>query len=249
MRLLDLHVRLGESAFGYALDIPTLTSRMDELDIAHAVLCPVRPREGHLASANEAVAAAVQAEPRRFSGFARVDPWLRDAALAELERAVDQLRLSGLLLDPWEDRFVISDTLVDPIVEHATRRGLPILIAGGYANTSHPTQIGALAKRHPEARLIATHGGQLNISGLLLGDARTLLQNCANVSIETSGVYREDFIEDTVAEFGAHRVFFGSSAPVFDQRLEVLRIRLAHLPDEAKAAVGYRNAAQLLGQA
>jgi predicted TIM-barrel fold metal-dependent hydrolase len=127
--------------------------------------------------------------------------------------------------------------------------GLPVLLAGGYPTCSHPTQIGALAARHPNARLIATHGGQLNISGLLLADARVLLDTHPNVSIETSGIYREDFIEDMVAEYGKERVFFGSGAPVFDQRLEVLRIRLAHLPEEAKAAIGGRNTARLVGYA
>lgn len=248
MRLTDLHVRLGDSLYGYALHLPALIRHMAELDIVHAVLCPVRPRQGGQSEANDLVAAAVRSDPERFSGFARVDPWLTDAALNELDRAVHDLHLRGLLLDPWEEHFVVSDPLVDPVVERATSHGLPVLLAGGYPNCSHPTQIGALAARHPHARLIATHGGQLNISGLLLADARAMLDAHPNVSIETSGIYREDFIEDVVAEFGAARVFFGSGAPVFDQRLEVLRIELAHLPDEAKAAIGGGNAARLLGR-
>jgi predicted TIM-barrel fold metal-dependent hydrolase len=246
MELFDAHVRLGVSVFGYSLEVTQLVEQMAELEIGRVVLCPVRPLSGGQPAANDLVADAVSKDPVRFVGFARVDPWSGSAARAELERGVLQLGLRGLLLDPWEDHFVISSALVDPIVERAGELGVPALVAGGYPNFSHPSQIGALAGRHPRVRFIATHGGQLNISGLLLTEARAMLASHPNVSIETSGVYRLDFIEDTVAEFGAARVFFGSGAPVFDQRLEALRARLAHLPEDAKAAVGHQNLIDLL---
>lgn len=247
MELFDLHVRLGACLYGYALDRATLTRQLERLKITRAVLCPVHPRDGDFAAANDLIAETVADAPHRFVGFARVNPWLGAEAVAELDRAVHQLGARGLLLDPWEERFVVSDPLVDPIVRRAGELRLPVLLAGGYPNFSHPSQIGALAARHPQVRFIATHGGQLNISGLLLADARAMLLAHPNVSIETSGIYREDFIEDTVAEFGAARVFFGSGAPVFDQGFEALRIRLAHLPEEAKTAIGAGNLIRLLG--
>src|SRR5262249_34131924 len=178
--------------------------------------------------ANDLVARTVATAPRRCVGFARVDPWRLDKAVAELDRACSQIGLLGVLLDPWEDHFVVSSALVDPVVQRAGELGIPVLLAGGYPNFSHPSQIGVLAARHPHVRFIATHGGQLNISGQLLADARAMLASHPNVTVETSAVYRQDYIEDTVAEFGAERVVFGSGAPVFDQRLEVLRVRMAH---------------------
>jgi predicted TIM-barrel fold metal-dependent hydrolase len=246
MQLFDAHVRLGDSRYGYSLDVAQLVARMKDLDISRAVLCPVRSADGSQSTANDRIAAAVGSDPARFVGFARIDPWSGSAALAELDRCVLKLGMRGLLLDPWEDHFVISSSFVDPIVERAGDLGLVVLLAGGYPNFSHPSQIGALAGRHAGVRFIATHGGQINISGLLLTEARAMLAAHPNVSIETSGVYRLDFIEDTAAEFGAGRVFFGSGAPVFDQRLEVLRIRLAHVSDAARAAIGGQNLAALL---
>jgi predicted TIM-barrel fold metal-dependent hydrolase len=94
--------------------------------------------------------------------------------------------------------------------------------------------------------IIATHGGQLNISGLLLADAARMLRANPNVLMETSGIYREDFIEDTVAELGLERVVFGSNAPYLDQGFEALRVRWAHLGDEAKAAIGHGNLRRVL---
>lgn len=95
--------------------------------------------------------------------------------------------------------------------------------------------------------IIATHGGQLNISGLLLDDASRMLRANPNVIMETSGVYREDFIEEMVSELGPERVVFGSNAPYIDQGLETLRIRLAHLSISDKQKLGYENIANILG--
>lgn len=246
MRLFDAQVRLGECLYDYWLDLDQLTKQMDRLDIGRAILCPIRPRDYAFGPANDFIAATVRTDPDRFTGFARVDPWLGEAAIAELQRGIVQLKLRGLLLDPWEDHFVISDPLVDPLVESAAQLKIPIMIAGGYTNFSHPGQIAALAARHPEVLLIATHGGQLNISGLLLADAHDMLQSSPNVIIETSGIYREDFIEDCIAEFGPDRVIFGSSTPIFNQELETLRIRHAHLSDEIKQRIGWQNIVDIL---
>jgi predicted TIM-barrel fold metal-dependent hydrolase len=246
VELFDAQVRLGESIYGYSLQLDELCVSMDRLEISRAVLCPVRPAVGAMHDANDLVARAVATDPRRFVGFARVDPWAGASAVTELERGVVELGLRGLLLDPWEDHFVVSSELVDPVVIRADELHIPVLLGGGYPQFSHPSQIGALAARHPGVQFIATHGGQLNISGQLLGDARAMLAACPNVIVETSGVYRLDYIEDTVAEFGAGRVVFGSGAPVFDQRLEVLRIRFAHLPEETKVAIGSANLEKVL---
>lgn len=244
--LYDAHVRLGNALYGYSLDLATLRDQMNQFQIARAILCPVRTTEYEFEKSNEFIASAVASDPESFVGFARVDPWLGDTAIRELDRAVNQLGLRGLLLDPWEDHYVISDPLVDPILDKASSLQIPVLVAGGYTNFSHPSQIAAMANRHQDLTFIATHGGQLNISGLLLADARAMLQAAGNVVIETSGVYREDFIEDTIEEFGAERVVFGSSAPVFDQGFETLRIRHAHLSDEVKQQIGRENIEQLL---
>jgi len=245
--LYDAEVRFGQSLYGYQLDLETLNRQMERHGIARAVLCPVRPPSYDLSPANDAVAAAVASDPTRFVGFARVDPWQGERALAELDRAVGDLGLRGLYLDPWEDHFVISDALVDPLVARAAAGKLPVMVTGGYTNFSHPSQLAALARRHPEATIVATHGGQLNISGLLLADAQIMLRLAPNVIIETSGVYREDFIEDCIAEFGPGRVLFGSGTPIFDQGYETLRIRLAHVDDAVKQQIGWDNIARLVG--
>lgn len=248
LKLFDSQVHFGTSLFGYELQQQALLSQMDRLEIGRAVLCPSRPHDYQLGPANDGVAAAVASTPARFVGFARVDPWQGALAVEELTRCRQSLGLRGLYLDPWEDHFVISDPLVRPVVERAADLALPVMIAGGYPNFSHPSQIAALAVRYPRMTFIVTHAGQLNISGLLLGEAAAMFRACPNVIAQTSGVYREDFIEDCIAEFGADRLVFGSGAPVFDQAFETLRVHKAHVSDEVKQQIGWANLARVLGE-
>jgi len=245
LMLIDAHAHLGHSLFDVGQSVDDLLASMDANDIERSIVVPLKPPGYHFGPENDRIAAAVRAHRGRLSGFARVDPWQRDAALDELRRACDELGLIGLYLHPFEEQFTANDELIFPLLHLLRERQLPLLLAGGYPGFSHPSQIGDLARQFPDLTIIATHGGQLNISGLLLADAGRMLRANPNVIMETSGIYREDFIEDTVGELGAGRVVFGSNAPYMDQGFEAARIHLAHLDDGAKAALGRANILRL----
>lgn len=243
--LIDAHAHLGDSLFGHRQSVDALLATMDAEGIERAVVMPLKPVAYHFAPENGRIADAVAAHPDRLAGFARVDPWQRDAAVRELERGLDELGLIGLYLHPFEEQFAANDELIFPVLELLRARSLPLMLAGGYPGFSHPSQIGDLARQFPDLTIIATHGGQLNISGMLLADAGRMLRANPNVIMETSGIYREDFIEDTVAELGPERVLFGSNMPYMDQGFEAARIRFAHLDDDAKRLMGRGNVARI----
>jgi predicted TIM-barrel fold metal-dependent hydrolase len=208
---------------------------------------PAKPAGYHLGPANDALAGVVRAHPDRLVGLARVDPHLGREAVVELERALDELGLRGLFLHPWEETFRVSAPFVDPIVEVARRRGVPVIVAAGYPWLSEGLQVGELASRFPDVRFVATNGGQINISGLGQTDVELALTACPNLSVQTAGVYREDFLENVVERFGAERLLFASGYPLLEPRLEILRGRWLHVSDEALAAVLGDNAADLFG--
>jgi uncharacterized protein len=110
---------------------------------------------------------------------------------------------------------------------------------------SEAAQVGDLARRFPSVPIVMTHGGQINISGLGQADAMEVLRRHANVSIETSGVYRQDFLEDVARDVGPERVMFGSNSPLMDMRLEIERVRWADLPEQARALILAGNARRL----
>ena len=236
---------VGESIFGRSADAAELLGVMDDVGIEHAIVCPAKPPDYDLSGANEAVAEAVAAGAGRLTGIARVDPLLGDAACADLERALDELGLRGLLLHPWEETFGIADRRVDLVVEVARRHDVPVIVAAGYPWLSEALQVGALARRFPDVTFVATNGLQLNISGLGQIDAELALARADNLLIQTTGVYREDFLENAVRRFGAHRVLYASSYPLLDPRLEIRRVQWASFSDVAATALLGNNAVEV----
>jgi predicted TIM-barrel fold metal-dependent hydrolase len=239
--LFDAHVHLGSSLFGVEQTVDDLLASMAHNGIDQAIVIPLKPLDYHFGPANDRLAAAVSAYPETFAGFSRVDPWQGRLALDELRRGVDELGFIGLFLHPFEEQFAANDERTFPLLEFLEQRSLPLMIAGGYPTFSHPSQIADLARQFPRLPIIATHGGQINISGMLLADALRTMRAHPNVIMETSGIYREDFIEDTIAELGPERVVWGSNSPYMDQGFETLRVRMAHVDDAVKQQVGREN--------
>ena len=241
---IDAFTLVGQSLFGYGQSATELLARLDDAEIDRAIVCPVKPRDYHLAPANDLVADAMAGQAR-LVGLARVDPNRGAEALEELDRAVHTLHLRGLFLHPWEDHFRVNGPRVAPLVQRCAALGLPVVIAAGYPWLSEAAQVGDLARRFPEVQIVMTHGGQINISGLGQADAFEVLRRHPDVSIESSGVYRQDFLEDVATTLGAERVLFGSNSPLMDVRLEVERARWASLPDAARQLILGGNAARI----
>jgi predicted TIM-barrel fold metal-dependent hydrolase len=243
--IVDMFTFLGESIHGYTQTPEQLLARMDEVGVDRAVICPVKPRGYHLGPENERVVLAAQGS-ERFIPFARVDPLQGAESVAELERAVLQLGARGLFLHPWEETFRINGPVVDPLAKRAVELGIPLLVATGYPWVSEAAQVGDLARRFPTLQIVMTHGGQINISGLGQFDAFQVLRRWPNVFMETSGVYRQDFIEETAQAIGASRILFGSNSPRMDARLEIERVRSARLSEADRATMLGGNAERLL---
>jgi predicted TIM-barrel fold metal-dependent hydrolase len=240
----DVHANFGASLFGTPVEAATLLREMDALGIEVSVLVPQKPPAYHLGPANQAARAAAAAHPDRLRALCRVDPWQGAEALEELRRGLEQGSV-GLFLHPHQELFPISDPMLDPLLALCQEHGAPVMVAGGHVRVSTAWQIGELAGRHPEVVVIATSGGQINISGVALGEAETMLEEHPNVFMDTSGIYREDFIEDMAARFGAGRILFGSGSPPFSRDLEKRRAEWAHLTAPERTQILGGNAALL----
>ncbi len=247
--IIDSLTFIGDSLFGHSASATDLIRQMDELGVDRAIVCPMKPRTYHLADGNDKVAEAVAKHPDRLVGFARVDPWLREDAVSELVRALEHGGLRGLYLNPWEETFQIALHLVDPVVEVVRQRRLPVIVASGHPWLSEGLQVGELASRFPDVPFVATNGCQFNISGLGTFDADLAVAANPNVLLQTTGVYREDFLEGVVSHYGAERVMYASGFPYMDPRLEILRVTWAHFDEEQKASMLGGNAERLLATA
>jgi len=242
----DFRVFLGHSFDGTSQTVDSLLHSMDALDIEYALAFPFKPISYNLDEANATLTAAIQVHKDRLVGAARIDPW-QPAAVNSLQRAVEDLGLRALYLNPWEEHFRADLERLDPLMDVARMQNLPVVIAAGYPWLSEALQVCKLAQRWPSIPVVMTNGGQINISGLGQADATLAMQKSANLYIDTAGVYRQDFIEETVEAFGGERVLFASGAPYFDQRYEIKRIILAKVTETYRRDMQAGSARKLLG--
>lgn len=245
--MFDFRVFLGQSFDGTLQTVTELLRTMDALEIEMALVCPFKPPSYDLDQANAGLAASIGNHADRLLGAARVDPWQRDAT-ASLRRGLETHGFRALYLNPWEEHFQVRPDMdiLNSLMEVAQAHRIPVLVTTGYPWLSEALQVLELAQRWPDVLVVMTNGGQINITGLGQADATLALRRASNLFIDTAGVYRQDFIEETVEEFGGERVLFGSGAPYFDQRFEIKRVLFAKVDDAARAAMQSGNAQKLL---
>ncbi len=244
--IFDFRVFLGQSFDDTAQSVSELLSSMDTLEIDMALACPFKPLSYDLSQANVELAASIKPHADRLFGAARIDPWQADAAEI-LRRGLDTLGLKALYLNPWEETFRADLDRLDGLMAIAADYKIPVIVATGYPWLSESLLVGKLAARWSKVPIVMTNGGQINISGLGQADANLALRQQDNLYIDTAGIYRQDFIEETIQGFGGGRVFFGSGSPYFDQRYEIKRVLLAKISEKDRQAVLAVNAHRLLG--
>jgi predicted TIM-barrel fold metal-dependent hydrolase len=236
----------GPSLFGGGQGRPELEQLMSDLNVDRCVAIAARPPEYDLSPANEAVAALTSSSGGRIVGLVRVDPNRSDAA-GNVRYGLDELNLRGLFLHPGEEHFRITDGRVIAAVEECASRGCPVVVASAYPWLSEALQVADLARRFPGIPFVMTNGGQFNISGMGQLDALLALDMCPNLMIQTTGVYRQDFLERVASNLGADRIMFGGGSPVFDARYEILRVRLANLDAGSREAILGGTASRVFG--
>lgn len=116
---------------------------------------------------NDHVAEVCEADPEFFRGLAGADPNKGPEALSELKRAIEDLGLHGLTLDPFMHKRPIDDAIYSPLLSYCEDRGLPVMLTcgpGGLVPESvlddvHPMRIDKVAANYPNLKLIMSHSG------------------------------------------------------------------------------------------
>ena len=85
---------------------------------------------GKVLVSNEEISQLVNMAPDKFIGFAGVDPFAEDAA-EELEKAFEELKLSGLKLHPGKGHFYPTDERMMPLYDICEKYEKPIIFHSG----------------------------------------------------------------------------------------------------------------------
>jgi aminocarboxymuconate-semialdehyde decarboxylase len=89
------------------------------------------PMEEVVRTVNDYIAEACRVAPSRFVPAAAVDPFGGEAALRELDRAVEKLGLFGISLSTNVDGRALDDPVYEPIFERAKRWNMPLWVHPG----------------------------------------------------------------------------------------------------------------------
>jgi hypothetical protein len=209
------------------------------------VAAPAKPVDYDLAAASERLAGECAASGGRMVCLARLDPWRSDAA-ERLAALLSHSAVRGLLLHPWEETFPANSPRAVALAARAAALGYPVVVEAGHPLLAEALSLADLA-RQIDGEVVMTRGGQVNLAGLAQQSADLALAAAPNLRALSAGMYRQDWLERCVEQFGSERLLHGSCAPVFDLGYELERVRRATMSEGERAAVMGGNAAALFG--
>jgi uncharacterized protein len=208
---------------------------------------------------NDTVAEIVRRYPNQFVGFASVDPHKGDRAIAEAERAVRDLGLSGMKFHPGVQGFYPNDRRFYPLFEKIAALGVPALfhtgtsglgagMAGGGAiklDYTRPIYLDSLAADFPALTIIGAHPSWPWEQEMI-----AILQHKANVYNDLSG-WSPKYIPPALLKEAAgrlnHKFLFGSDYPFItpDRWLHDFNA-LDGWSDDARQNLLWRNSQKVL---
>ena len=173
VRWFDAHTHIGHNdPDGYEADPQDILAGLDAAGHQRALLFAMQEPGGYPA-ANDAVLAACAASEGRLEALCRVDP-KSPGAVDEVHRCL-AAGARGIKLHPRSDDFALPHDVVGEIVAIAAARRAPVLFHAGRGIPNLGAAVAALAREHPDARLILAHCGISDLG--LLGPAAAELPN------------------------------------------------------------------------
>lgn len=235
------------------LELEDILADMDEAGVDMSVIVAVDAETvSHYKIPNEIVAQAVKRYPKRFIGFAGVDPHKGVLAVDEVMRSVEELGLVGLKFINHLLEMAPNDPRMYPVLEKAQELHLPVLFhtgthfhTGARLKYCHPETLDDIAIDFPELKIIAAHFGFP-----WFYEAMAVVQKNSNVYFNIAGWSPKHIPEYVIRMVNGplgDKALLGSDFPLIS-RLRILK-ELGELPIKEKALQKLKseNPARLLG--
>ena len=232
--IFDSHMHVGsfESMFGVSLDRDGLAALMQEHGIGSGVV--FHPD-------NALTRGIVERVPNAWALY-----WAnpRDSDCAEqAAEFLDHPKFLGVKMHPLLDGYHPNDPSVHPVARLLVEREMPALIHCGHPIFTLPWSIEELAVEFPELRVVLGHMGHGNI--VYINGAIDVGARNPNVYLETSGMPMHSKIKTAFERVGSDRVMYGSDAPFHDPGVEIRKVEVSGLDEQARRRVLGLNARRL----
>ena len=280
VRAIDVHVHPGcmemaeasgkyaESAVKYfGLDPETLLMGMEDtakeysdLDMMAVLLAwDAESNTGLPRLTNDFIARNVKEFPEVFLGFASVDPWKGKMAIAEVERAIEELGLIGVKFQQSAQAFYPDDERFYPLWQKISDLGVPALFHmgttgfGAYAPGGHGIKLGYsrpiphvdnVAADFPDLSVICAHPGWPWEEEVL-----AIAMHKTNVFMDLSGWTPKAIPKSVIKQANrglADRYMFGTDYPVLRPGYWVEAFEQVDFKDEVRPKILLENAKRIL---
>lgn len=239
---------------------PKLIEDMDAAGVEVAVLqaeyeFPFRLSYREL---NDRCAEIVAKYPGRFVGFGTVDPRDGMAAVREVERAVRDLGLKGINLQPCFLGLLPTEAIFYPIYAKCAELGVPITFHSGVNYSirhsikfDDPIYLDEVACDFPELVIVASHGGWPWADKMC-----AIARKHPNVYVEFGAVSPKYIVHDRAGwdpmfqymnSLLQDQVLFATDWPMMEFARPIKEFMESSLKEHVKEKVLGLNAARLLG--
>lgn len=245
--VLDLCAYLGTFEHFWPVDVTTaedLISLMDKFGVDRATICSLNSILYDHVEGNKEVYEATKRYPNRFIGITTLYPHYK-SSLEEFERCIDDYGMRCLELQPRYHNYKLNDGTVDPFLDVAIKRKIPVIIPLCLSmNFNFPrvkmSEVSRLVNTYPEATYII---GKFSYE---IEEVLRLMKQHSNIFVETSGLQLMYGIERLVEEVGAERILFGSGMPIQEVGPALAKIQKAEIKEEERELILEGNAVTLL---
>ncbi|RLE54825.1 MAG: hypothetical protein DRJ30_04555 [Candidatus Methanomethylicota archaeon] len=245
--IIDAHTYIGESIYWRRkFTVEDLIERMDKngIDAAMVVAPPPGP---YYDDGNKMVFEAAEKYPDRIYGIYRLNPWFREEELEKAEKAVLNWGFKAFHLDPQNESYSISSSIVKPVIDLAEKLDVPIYIRSSQSQFCPPEGIVFLAYSNPNVKIIT---GRSTLA-TMLSAFPPISKHLRNLYFETyplrgghNGVDRS--LKLFLETIDPSRLLFSSHTPFGHLELELKIIELTGVTEDYRRLMMGENVRRLL---
>lgn len=232
MRIIDAHAHVGYTG-GWAdvgITEEELIVQMDTYNIEKTALCN---------EDNDLIMDIMKRHPGRIIGCVYVNP-LNPATVEAMEGYLKN-GFTAVKLNPLRHAYCADTAALDPILDIAAKNNVPVCIHSGHPPYALPWQIGLLAERHPDVKIMMIHMGHGH--GVYIDAAIKMARKYPNIYLEMSGMPMPSKIRNAYETVGSDRIMFGTDSPFHHPTVEMQKVITSGLDEVAQAKIFYDNAA------
>ena len=237
MKIIDAHAHIGYIG-GWAdvgITEEGLIAQMDEYNIEKTALCN---------EDNDLTLSVMKRHPGRIIGCVYVNP-LNQKTVDDMDKYIEA-GFAAVKLNPLRHAYCADAEIIDAVMEKAKKYNIPVCIHSGHPPYSLPWQVGLLAERHPDVKLMMIHMGHGH--GVYIDAAIKMALRYPNIYLEMSGMPMPSKIREAYERVGADRIMFGTDTPFHHPTVEMQKVITSGLDKDAHQKIFYENASKFFGE-